>query len=357
MDGYDGMDLNPLLLQRFSRVPRMELVPLAGQASSRRYYRLLLSNPQGEEPSSLIVMRLPPRGNQSDELGGICSQGELDFLQVGRLLEQRGIRVPHVWVSDQSRGILLLEDLGDESFEKRLRTSPITSWEGLYCRAVDILVDIRHFGPGSTEHIAYQRRFDHALFQEELDHFRQWGLEALWGPLSQSEQKCIDRVFSRVIQELTSAPTCFVHRDYQSRNLHWKDDELVLIDFQDALVGPFPYDLVALLCDSYISISPSLQNAMIARYASTLNMDLEWFTRLFWWQALQRKLKDAGRFIYIDRVRGNPSFLEWYPQSLVYVGRALARLSPNVSELNQLLSARIEGFPDNVMVPSSIAET
>ena len=127
------------------------------------------------------------------------------------------------------------------------------------------------------------------------------------------------------------------------------------IDFQDALQGPVPYDLVALLCDSYVALDAELQEAMIARYAAARGLDLAPFRALFWRQALQRKLKDAGRFVYIDRVRANPGFLPSFGPSLVYVGRALtelgAELGDEAEEVRAILTRRLPGFPDTVPTP------
>jgi aminoglycoside/choline kinase family phosphotransferase len=151
-------------------------------------------------------------------------------------------------------------------------------------------------------------------------------------------------------------PYGFVHRDYQSKNLMvGPTGGLTLIDFQDALLGPRAYDLVALLCDSYVSLDVELQESMIERYAALRRIDLATLRLEFWHVALHRKLKDAGRFIYIDRVRKNPDFLQWFPQSLVYVGRALGQ-APGFEALDRLLREAIPGFPDAVPQPASAME-
>jgi aminoglycoside/choline kinase family phosphotransferase len=150
-----------------------------------------------------------------------------------------------------------------------------------------------------------------------------------------------------------------VHRDFQSRNLMWAPGErLTVIDFQDALQGPVPYDLVALLCDSYVALAQPLQEAMIERYAELQQMtpsERATFRATFWRLAVQRKLKDAGRFVFIDRVRGNPDFLRWYPQSLVYVGRALR--AAGMDALRELLVRLVPGFPDHVALPTAQSAT
>ena len=182
---------------------------------------------------------------------------------------------------------------------------------------------------------------------------REWGLEALFGARSPAERAVIDDAFRTIVDAIESMPFGFVHRDYQSKNLMVSEsDDLTLIDYQDAMIGPRVYDLVALLCDSYVSLDPELQRAMIDRYAALRRIDRDELQNEFRWVTLHRKLKDAGRFVFIDRVRGNPDFLEWFPQSLVYVGRAVSE-TPVLARFGELLTTAIPGFPDAVEKPTS----
>jgi len=94
---------------------------------------------------------------------------------------------------------------------------------------------------------------------------------------------------------------------------------------------------------------------MIDRYAALRRIDPAALRREFWLITLHRKLKDAGRFIYIDRIRKNPDFLQWYPQSLSYVGRAMAQTS-GFGRLERLLRTTIPGFPDQISKPAPSME-
>jgi hypothetical protein len=111
-----------------------------------------------------------------------------------------------------------------------------------------------------------------------------------------------------------------------------------VIDFQDALQGPRQYDLVALLRDSYIVLEPAEVTALVERYCARMGVaDAAGFRRTFDLLTVQRKLKDAGRFEFIARVKGNPGFLPHVPASLQYVREALARL-PELSDFAELLA-------------------
>ena len=132
-------------------------------------------------------------------------------------------------------------------------------------------------------------------------------------------------------------------------------NRLGVIDFQDALMGPASYDLASLLRDSYITLDESLVDALLAYYceqmrqalpvsqhAALLLNDAKAFRRLFDFSSIQRNLKAAGRFVYIDCVKGNPNFLESIPHTLQNVHanlikypqfhRLLTHLSPYIPE-------------------------
>ena len=342
---YDGMELEPALTALWGRIPDdATLHKLKGDASTRSYYRV---ESRSCEPHSLVVMRLP------DEP---ASKGpaELPFLNVQRYLAGLGLPVPRVLVDDVARGVLVLEDLSDETFGARLEATPRAQWQGVYEGAVDLLAELqRKTAQERGACIAYTRAFDHKLLRWELEHFHEWGLVARDITLSKAASATLTSAFDRLVADILRLPQIFVHRDYQSRNLMFAPrGELVIIDFQDALLGPPVYDLVALLCDSYVDLDLPLQRALVKRLAQARGEPADQFERAFWLVAVQRKLKDAGRFVFIDQVRSNPDFLPWYGPSLRYVGRALDHL-PDYADLRELLVNTLAGFPDAVAQPAA----
>jgi len=347
--------LNRALLKLYGEpLPSIEVIKLRGDASTRSYFRVRVPD---RRPASVIAMQLPENTFQSDEGGEQPESQRLPFLEVAELLESKGLPVPTIYVEDLENRIILLEDLGDVTFEQGLRHAPRADWPRLYENAIDLLADLHErCAELPSTSIVSQRRFDRKLLDWELDHFREWGLEALSGPLDATQTGTLREAFAGIVRDIEAMPYGFVHRDYQSKNLMvGPEGTLTLIDFQDALIGPRAYDLVALLCDSYVSLDLGLQESMIGRYAALRRVDPEALRQEFWRVALHRKLKDAGRFIYIDRVRKNPDFLQWYPQSLVYVGRATTQI-PGLEALERLLTATIPGFPDAVAKPASALE-
>jgi len=164
--------------------------------------------------------------------------------------------------------------------------------------------------------IVATRAFDEELLSWEIQHFREWALEARGITLTGEDRTRFDALARRLASRIAGWPRSFVHRDYQSRNLMvLPSGEQAVIDFQDALLGPRQYDLVALLRDSYVELEPGLVEAMLRRYLDRFHeaggprFEYAPFRAVFDLLTVQRKLKDAGRFVFIDRVKKNPGFL------------------------------------------------
>ncbi|HET7754165.1 MAG TPA: phosphotransferase [Anaeromyxobacteraceae bacterium] len=316
---------------------------LAGHASARSYWRV------GTWPRSLVVMVLPPDSKPEEVTKGAAPAVD-PFVDVQRYLERLGVRVPRIHAFEQGdpRGALMvLEDLGDEMLETRLVAGEDP--DPLYDRAVDVLARLRADAerqPGGT--VAFSRAFDRDLYRWELDHFREWLLEAWKGAsLGAGEREVADRWFDRVAEALDAEPKGFTHRDYQSRNIMvLPGGEQAVIDFQDALLGPRQYDLVALLRDSYVDLGLERVDRLVRLYVERLaahggpRLDPDAFRATFDLLTVQRKLKDAGRFVFIDRVKKNSGFLVSIPASLKYVKEAFAR-RPDLAELQDVLARHV----------------
>lgn len=341
---FDGMKLAPALTRVWGALPEpLTIHKLLGEASTRSYYRV---HSERAQPSSLIVMRLPAGGTPR-ELG----LEELPFTNVQRYLAALGVRVPRLYCDASDDGLLLLEDLGDETLEARLREQP-ESKRASYERAVELLAGMHDASERSRDCVAFQRVFSEPMFRWELSHFRDWGLSALNFTLSTNETALLEHTFADLTRALLALPTGFAHFDYQSRNLIFAPSgELAVLDFQDALMAPLGYDLVALLCDSYVELDEALQEHLVAHYAQLRGLDQSMLREAFLLVCVQRKLKDAGRFVFLDQVRGKPQFLAWYARSLAYVARALRGL-PRYQALAALLADKLPGYPDAIAAPT-----
>jgi aminoglycoside/choline kinase family phosphotransferase len=304
--------------------------PMPGGASTRRYFRVALPGEAGANGTSAVGMFVPEGAKPEEIMKGhpsAASAPRWPFLEVRDLLAARGIHVPKILAEDCARGWILLEDLGDDTLANYLVKHPGEK-VALYTRAVTDLARAQEaLASLPAASVVAGRAFDEDLLRWEIDHFREWGLEARGVVLSDADRRAFDGVAERLARRVAALPRGFVHRDYQSRNLMVRDGALVWIDFQDALLGPHVYDLVALLNDSYQEFDRAFVDARLDEYARARRADRAALGREFDLVTVQRKLKDAGRFVFIDLEKGNPSFLRFVAPTVARVKGALARLA------------------------------
>lgn len=335
-----------------SRLHFGSLSPLAGDASNRRYFRIHLN---GGTPKSLILMQLAePEGfKQSEEAvsGAAVQIAELPFTNVLSHLAACRLPVPTLQYYDREAGLIYLEDFGDLTLAEACRDAAPSRIAALYRRAIDGIVVLQTKGtaPGNPQCVAFHRKFDVPLLMWEFEHFLEYGVAARRPePMKPTDLAPVQQTFRMIAETMAAQPHVFVHRDYHSRNLMVDGARLGIIDFQDALMGPATYDLASLLRDAYIALDEALVDELIAYYLAGMaqqgvRFDATAYRRLFDWTSLQRNLKAAGRFVYIDRVKHNPKFLADIPRVLGYVRRNLrkypelaplqAHLVPYVPEL------------------------
>jgi aminoglycoside/choline kinase family phosphotransferase len=317
--------------------------PMPGGASARRYFRVRAGS------RSAVGMFVPDGARPEEVVKGSDRPTRWPFLEIRELLASRGVDVPAVYAEDTARGWALLEDLGEATLAVFLAEHAEAKQE-LYVRAVTDLAGaqarLSELPRGS---VVASRAFDEDLLCWEIQHFREWGLEARGIALNGTDRRLFDAFAERLSRRIAGWPRVFVHRDYQSRNLMVRaGGGLCWIDFQDALLGPRIYDLVALLNDSYQVFDRSFVDARLGDYARAAGLDAEQRASVaheFDLVTIQRKLKDAGRFIFIDRVKGNGSFLKFVEPTIAKVRASAARLSSDEDArfLSQLLDRVLPG--------------
>jgi aminoglycoside/choline kinase family phosphotransferase len=293
-----------------------------------------------------------PEGARPEEVQKIVERPEWPFLEVRSLLAGRGVDVPRVVAEDTERGWLVIEDLGDDTLANYLLSHPDRK-AAIYTRAVEDLaraqVALRELPEGG---IVASRAFDEELLRWEIDHFREWGLDARGRALTPADRATFDGIAGRLASRIAGWPRTFVHRDYQSRNLMVRPGGAICwIDFQDALLGPRVYDLVALLNDSYQEFDRAFVEARLdefARAAGFSAADRAALGSEFDYVTVQRKLKDAGRFVFIDQVKSNPSFLRFVTPTIRKVHGALARLGED-EDMRALSALLHRALPDELL--------
>jgi aminoglycoside/choline kinase family phosphotransferase len=311
------------------RTPRV--VPLTGDASDRRYYRVLL--PDG--PS--IVLSLYSEPFRFDTL---------PFVNVARLLAEMPVPVPRVLGHADDLGVLALEDLGDVTLQAHLGAAPAAEHAALYREAVALIASIQRRGAelASPAYLPYAIAFDVEKLTWELDFFIKHFIEAYRGVDIPAEMRgALRGEFAEVARQLASEPRVLCHRDYHSRNLMIHEECLYIIDFQDARMGPDTYDLVSLLRDSYVDLPQQTVDELIAYFLALKGEagSEEPFRDRFNLMALQRNLKALGTFGYQTTARRNPVYIQYIPRTLRHVRHNLEQL-PQFSGLQTLLAELVD---------------
>ena len=316
------------------QAPRALVLPLTGDASDRRYFRV---QPRGGGSFVLALHAAP------------FSFDALPFVNVAGLLGRVPVPIPAILGHAEDLGILELQDLGDVTLQAHLGSAPVSEHTALYREAIRLIAAIQRRGRelASDQFIPYGIAFDVPKLTWEMDFFLKHFVVAYRGAeITPADREALAAEFGALVAELAAEERVLCHRDYHSRNLMWRDGRLFIIDFQDARMGPDTYDLVSLLRDSYVDISEDALADYIAyflalRGGSPSADDAVEFRRRFDLMALQRNLKALGTFGYQTATRRNPVYIQYIPRTLNSARTNLAKY-PRFAGLRELLGRYVE---------------
>lgn len=308
---------------------------IPGDASFRRYFRLT------SDKASYMVM---DASQQRD-----CFES---FLAVDQALFKLGVKVPEIMAHNQRQGYMLISDFGDTLYLHALNTK---NADILYKRALDSLAMMQACNGVQSWNIPH---FDHHFMLRELTEFHTWVLEKyLKLNLTSTELEMLRSTYHQLCASASAQTQVFIHRDYHSANLMLlPDNEVGVLDFQDACRGPVTYDLVSLLRDCYIDWPDAEVQAWVAYYYDLLCQDrmlqdvsLAQFKTWFDWMGMQRHLKAA--FIFARKYLRDHTqrYLQYLPRTLNYVIKASA-LYPELREFHLFMSSLVLPVPEEVLL-------
>ena len=312
------------------------VVPLTGDASDRKYFRVLMRNAPTQvlavHPQAIDFERLP-------------------FANVSRLYSAMPVPVPQILGHSDPLGIIALQDLGDVTLQAHLGAASFAEHKALYREAVTLIDTLQRRGAEltSSAYVPYGIAFDVEKRTWELQFFTKHFLEGYRGvALSAPVREALAAEYAAIVEELAAEPRVLCHRDYHSRNLMLHEGRLYIIDFQDTRMGPDTYDLVSLLRDSYMDFTEQQVEDLIAFFlalrgsgGSRPASEAKEFRRRFDLMALQRNLKALGTFGFQTISRGNPVYIQYIPRTLNYVRGNLER-DPRFGRLRELLAEHLE---------------
>lgn len=351
-----------------------ELYPLAGDASARRYVRVVLGD------RHTIVMDTPAEGENFH-----------NFVAIAESLYLNGYSAPKILARDMQAGFLLLEDFGENSFTQvlirdlnctSLKVTPtlFSSLQGdskggggvaiqkencqkedritspsayndsgmentLYCAAVDLLVQ---WYKSPVKNLPPLPLYDEELYLREVSLFPDWFLPKILGEHRASELRSeYMNIWRGILSSANLSKEIFVHRDFHADNLMWLGERsgakrVGLLDFQDGVFGDAAYDMVSLLEDARRDVSLELAESMIARYLSETGIDEGNFRTAYDILGAQRNSKIIGIFVRLAVRDGKDGYLKFLPLVWSYLQRDVA--NPLLKDLRKWLKTNVHGI-------------
>lgn len=287
---------------------------LAGDASFRRYHRIHVSGEQGDN-TTYLLMDAPPD-----------KESVIEFMNVADIMTG-AVNVPDIIAHDVGRGFLLLQDFGTVEFAHLIRQD-ISQVDVYYTQALQTLAQLQTL-PMDVRLPLY----DDDKLSLEMDLFTEWFLPYVGVSMTDEMQDVWQKFKNDLIKQIMRQPKVVVHRDYHSRNLMVDkgSDALGVIDFQDALIGAYSYDLVSLLRDAYVDFDEKWVNEKMAEFHAikALNISLGNFIKDVNIMGIQRHLKVLGIFIRLSQRDGKDRYLADIPKVMTDLLAELSWLQAN----------------------------
>ena len=306
---------------------------IAGDASFRKYDRLERAG------GTAVLMDAPPP-----------HEDVRPWLRIARHLHALDFSVPDVLATDSNTGLLLIEDLGDDTYTRLLARGE--SEEKLYALAVDALSAL-HMVPADKAIPEGVIPYGTPRLLEEVNRLHVWYLPMVGAPALSDDAKAeYEAIWNEILPGAWKAPTSLVLFDYHVDNLLGLFDRpgvkaCGLLDFQDAVAGPVTYDLMSLLEDARRDIDPGLVARMKKRYRATFpglgaDFDLSWAV-----MAAQRHTRVLGTFARLNVRDGKPQYLQHIPRLWRYMDACLAHphLAPLKTWMDRHVPAEVRVVP------------
>lgn len=284
---------------------------LAGDASFRKYDRL-----RGNRGPAVLMDAPPPQ------------EDVRPFVRIARHLFRHGFAVPDILAEDPEAGLLLLEDLGDDTYTRLLARGH--DERELYALATDVLIAL-HSLPSRDAIPEGVVPYGDSRLLEEVGRVNTWYRRLVDAPaLSQEAEQAFTEIWRAALPLAWTVPTALVLFDYHVDNLLLIPGRTGLkacglLDFQDAVAGPITYDLMSLLEDARRDVDPALIEDMKTRYLAAFpNIAPEDFAASWAVMAAQRHARVIGTFARLKIRDGKPGYLVHMPRLWRYMDACLA---------------------------------
>ncbi len=253
------------------------------------------------------------------------------YYNIGRLLFSSGVGVPEFIAFDEENGLLLMEDLGDDSMLNLLgRAESRAEIERIYKMVIEALSEMQLLITPVMNSCDFlqAKDFGYEALRWETDYFLECFVKGYCN-LEPENEGAFEDEMDRLALILSTEPRYFMHRDFQSQNIYIKDGRVRIIDFQTAKKGICFYDVASVLKDSYFRLYPDERQRLLNHYlnlflhAQGMSFNSGDFLEIFHLTGLQRNMQALGAFAYLATAKGKKSFLQHIPLTISYLEEAL----------------------------------
>lgn len=270
-----------------------------------------------------------------------------EYRKLQKFLLEKGIGVPRIIVADVDSYMVLMEDVGKKSLYKLATQGDNLEFiEHLYKVVIEFLL---HMQLSATEGLeeckhVYKKIFDYDSLRWESNYFMWFFLEEFC-KFSENKVKKLDGDFHNLASSLKDEPLFFMHRDFQSTNIFFKNGIVRIVDFQDAHRGLITYDLASLLRDAYVPLSREMRNRLFSYYYSLLRKntdlykDINEFRRVYVLSAIQRNMQALGAFVFLWKIVNKRWFKKAIPRGLKYLKEGLEEIG-EFNELSEIVNSK-----------------
>lgn len=317
---------------------RFSIEPIDWGASVRKYFSLLFEN---HLPDQLILMQIPlDRLEIAD-----------NYIQISEYFLKYDIPHPPLYQYHRDKGWLLEYPAIGSRLDLYFNRHPELMVK-IYPELIYFLIDMQNRCKYDGTCPAFQRFFDEEKYQYEFQFHIKEQLLSLYFKhrFSRQDQLILHKFASEISSFLDSRYPLFVHRDFQSSNIFynpdWPQNNIQIIDFQDARSGSMVYDLVSLMWDSYLPIPADLRHQMVNLYYENqaqlrIQLGREKFEKMVDFTVIQRKLHDAGAFVYTYNLLQKDHYLR-YIEEAIEMAISKMRKYPQFKDILELFS-RLKG--------------
>jgi len=247
------------------------------------------------------------------------------FLKFSGHFFRQGIAVPEIYAVNPEKTCYLQEDLGTLTlfdYMTRVREQEGFS-EKIISTYKKILSELPKIQITAGKGIDYQYCYPRAAFDKQsmmwdLNYFKYYFLKLARIPF---DEQALEDDFENFTNYLLAAESdFFLFRDFQSRNIMLRNDQVAFIDYQGGRKGALQYDLASLLYDAKADMPQAVRNDLLEFYLDTLEkykpVDREKFKAFYTGYVLIRIMQAMGAYGFRGFYEKKEHFLKSIPYAL-----------------------------------------